>query len=72
LVAVGTCEQNACLASNGTNHNPTLRATVIGQRRCVVHQLELQDINEETDSRVVVPDDQRDKFKMRHRGSDSS
>jgi hypothetical protein len=26
LVAVGTREQNACLASIGTNHDPTLRA----------------------------------------------
>jgi hypothetical protein len=38
LVAVGTREQNACLASVGTNHDPTLRATIIRQRRCVLHE----------------------------------
>ena len=62
MVAVGTREQNACLTSVGTNHDPTLRATIIGQRRCVFHQLELQDVNEETDSRVEVPDHQRDEL----------
>jgi len=69
LFAVRTREQNACLASIWTNHNPTLRAAIIGQRRRVFHQLELQDVNEEADSRIVVPDHQSDEFKMRHSGS---
>ena len=71
-VAIGTREQNAGLASPWTNHDPTLRATVIGQRRRIFHQLKLQDVNEETDSGVVVPHHQRDEFKMRHRRSDYS
>jgi hypothetical protein len=30
LVAVGAREQNACLARVRTNHDPTLRATIVG------------------------------------------
>ena len=72
FVAVGTREQDACLASLGTNHDPTLRPAIIGPRRCIFHQLELQNVNEEPDSGIVVPHHQRDEFKMRHRGSDYS
>jgi len=47
FLAVSTREQNACLASAGTNHDPSLWAAIIGQRWCVFHQLELQDVNKE-------------------------
>ena len=43
LFAVSTREQNTCLASAGTNHDPSLWAAIIGQRRSVFHELELQE-----------------------------
>src|SRR5688500_11405950 len=72
FVAVGTRQQDACLAPSGANHNPTLWPTIIGQRRRVFHDFELQHVNEETDGCVVVPDHQRDEFEMRHRASSYS
>src|SRR5262249_47930484 len=63
-VAIGTRKQDAGLARMGANHDPTLRTTVVGQRRRVFHELELKDVDEETDGRVIVPDHERDQFKM--------
>jgi hypothetical protein len=62
-------EQNAGLAAIRTNHNPALRPAVVGQRRRVLHELELQHVHKETDGGVVVPHDQGDKSEMRHRAS---
>jgi hypothetical protein len=45
-IAIGTREQNACLASARTYHDPALRATIVGERRGVFQQLELQNVNE--------------------------
>jgi hypothetical protein len=36
-------------------------------KRYVFHELELQNGNEQTDSRAVAPNHPRDEFKMRHR-----
>ena len=65
--AIGTRQQNAGLASTGTNHDPALRPTVVGQRLRVLHQLKLQHVNEEPDGGVIVAHDQCDKGEMRHR-----
>jgi hypothetical protein len=46
---------------------PNASGDLIGQRRYVFHEFELQDVNEETDSRAAVPNQPRDEFKMRHR-----
>ena len=54
MLAVGTCEQDAGLASLGTNDDPALRPAVVGQRRRVFDQLELQHVDEETDRGIVV------------------
>jgi len=72
LVAVGTREENARLASVGPDHDPSFRPAIIGQRRRVFDQFELQDIDEETASGVVVADHQRHEREVCHRVSDYS
>ena len=69
MLAVCLREQDAGLASGGPNDDPALRPPVVGQRRRVLHELELQHVDEEANRGVVVADDQRDKREMRHRVS---
>jgi hypothetical protein len=46
-LAIGPGKQDACLRSNRSDDNPSLRPSVIGQRRCIFHQFKLKRIYEE-------------------------
>lgn len=69
VVAIGTRQQNACFGPLGTDNDPALRAPVIGKRRGIFDEPELQNIHKETDGGVVVPHDEGDQLEIRHRGS---
>lgn len=64
MLAIGAREQNAGAATDGTNNDPTFRATVIRQRWNVLHELELQDIHKEIDRRFVLPHNQGDEIEL--------
>lgn len=64
MLTIGACEENARHTTNGTNHDPAFRATIIRQRRNVLHKLELQDIHEEVDRRLVLSHNQGDELKV--------
>ena len=51
---IRACEQNAGATTDGANNDPAFRATVIRQRRNVLHELELQDIHKDIDRRLVL------------------
>ena len=44
----------------------TLRAAVIRQRRSILHEIELEDIHEEVDRRLVLAHNQGDEMEVRH------
>ena len=67
-VAIGACEQNTGTTADGANNDPALRATIIRQRRNVLHELELQDLHKEIDRWFVLPYNQGNQFEMRHSG----
>lgn len=65
-VAVCAREKDPGLASDGSNHHPALGAPVVGDRRNILDQLELEDVHEEVDGWRVFPNDQSDEHEMRH------
>ena len=69
-VAVSACQEDTRVASAGSHDDPALRAAIVGQRRRVFHQLELQHVDEEADRGIVVLHHEGDEFKIRHQGSD--
>lgn len=64
--AIGAREQNAGSTADRTNNDPALRATVIRQRRNVLHELELQNIHKEVDRGFILPHNQGNQLEMRH------
>jgi len=66
LLAVSACEENAGLAARRPDHHPPLRPAVVRLGRSILHELKLQDVNEESNGAVVVTNDKRDEFKMGH------
>lgn len=62
MLTVGAREQNACIAPNGTDDNPALLAAVIRERRHILHEVELEDIHEEVDRRLVLAHNQGDEM----------
>jgi hypothetical protein len=55
-------EQDAGLTPGRANDDPALGTAVIRQGRRVLHQLELQDVDEEANGRVVIADHGRDEL----------
>jgi hypothetical protein len=53
-------QQQAGLGTWRPDHDPPLRAAVVGQRRRVLHELETRRAHEEVDRLVVVVDHHRD------------
>jgi hypothetical protein len=68
-LTICTGKEEARLGAWRTYDNPALRATVGGHGRRVLDELELQDVDEEPDSGVIVMDDDRYKLKKAHRRS---
>jgi hypothetical protein len=66
IVAIGAREQNAGAPADRPNNHPAFRATVVRQRRSVLHELELQDIDKEIDRRLVLSHNQGDEIEVRH------
>jgi hypothetical protein len=66
LGAIRAREQYAGLPALGSNNDPTLRPAIIGQRRGIFDKVEFQDIDKEPNRRVIIPNDQRDEFEVRH------
>ena len=57
---------DSCLRARQPNHDPSLGPSVVGERRRVFHQFELQNIDEETNRSVIVVNDESDEFQLRH------
>jgi hypothetical protein len=64
MLAIGACQQNAGAPTDGANNDPAFRATVVRQRRNVLHELEVQDIDKEIDRRFVLPHNQGDEVEV--------
>jgi hypothetical protein len=71
LVAIRACEQNARPTSRRTNHDPAFGPSIIGQRWCILRQLELQNVDEKPDSGLIITNHQRDEFEVRHGGKNT-
>jgi hypothetical protein len=54
VFAVRASQQQAGTTTNRAHYNPAFRATVIGQRGNVFHELELQDVHKEVDGRLIL------------------
>ena len=54
---IGAREKDAGLRARRPDHDPSLRAAIVRERRRVVDQLEAEDVNEEADGWVVLIDD---------------
>jgi len=67
VFAIGASKEDACPASGRPDDDPTFWAPIIRQRRCVFHQLELKQVDEEPNGRLVVPHDQCHELNIRHR-----
>jgi hypothetical protein len=59
-------EQDSCSRARRLNHDPSLGPSVVGERRRVFHQFELQNIDEETNRSVIAVNDESDEFQLRH------
>jgi hypothetical protein len=59
-------EQDSCSRARRLNHDPSLGPSVLGERRRVFHQFELQNIDEETNRSVIVVNDESEEFQLRH------
>jgi hypothetical protein len=59
-------EQDSCSRARRLNHDLSLGPSVVGERRRVFHQFELQNIDEETNRSVIVVNDESDEFQLRH------
>ena len=66
LRTVSAGEQNAGPRAGGPDDDPTLRPAIVGLRGRVLDQLELENVDEKPDRRVVIPNDEREKLEMRH------
>jgi hypothetical protein len=64
ILAIGAREQNAGAAADRPNNHPAFRATVVRQRRNVLHELELQDIHKEVNRRLVLTHNQGDEIEV--------
>ena len=64
MLPVGAREQNPRAASPRPNDDPALRPAIVGQRRNVLHELELQDVDEEIDRRLILSNHQRDQLDL--------
>jgi hypothetical protein len=62
LAGFAYARHTACRA----NHDPTLGATIVRQRRNVLDWLELKDVHEEVDCRLMFLHNQRYQFEVRH------
>jgi hypothetical protein len=63
-LAIGARKQNTGATTGGTNNDPAFRATVVRERRSVLHELELQSVYKKIDRRLVLPHDQGDELEM--------
>jgi hypothetical protein len=63
---VGAGQQQSRLRTAGPDDDPPLGDAGPGQRRVVGHQLEAQDVDEETDGRVVLVDQNGDQLQAAH------
>ena len=59
-------EQDSCSRARRLHYDPSLGLSVVGKRRRVFHQFELQNIDEETNRSVIVVNDESDEFQLRH------
>lgn len=59
-------EQDSCSRARRLHHDPSPGPSVVGERRRVFHQFELQNIDEDTNRRVMVVNDESDEFQLRH------
>src|SRR5204863_5378870 len=66
LLAIGPRQQKACHTARRANYHPTFGATIVRHRRNVLNKLELQDVHEEVDRRLIFPHNQRYQFEVRH------
>jgi hypothetical protein len=70
VVAIRASQQNSRARQSprlGRPHDhPALRPPIVGQRGRVLDEIELQDIDEKPDRRVIVPHHQCYEFELRH------
>ena len=67
-LAVGARQQQSGFGVRRADHDPALRAPVVGHRSRVFGELETEDVDKKPDRGVVVMDDKRDEMKVGHDG----
>jgi hypothetical protein len=68
LIAVGTRQEEADVSARWAHDDPSLRPAIIGQRRHVLDELEVQDVDEKGESGIVLIYEQRDEVDVTHFG----
>jgi hypothetical protein len=66
-LTVGASQEQARLGARRSYDNPPLGPAISGNGRRVFHELESEDVDEESDGGIVVMDHDRYKLKKRHR-----
>jgi hypothetical protein len=69
VFAIGAGKEDASLGSARPDDKPPFRTDIFRHRRCVLDQLELGGVDEESKSGFVVPHNRCDQFKTRHTSS---
>jgi len=64
VTALGPRQQQPGRRFGRSHHHPSFRAAVVGSSGRVLHELELQLVDEEADGLVVVTDDQADQLQV--------
>jgi hypothetical protein len=65
-VTVCACQQQARFGARRSHDHPALGSTIGGLCACIFHQLELQDVNEESDRWIVLMHQNRYELQMGH------
>src|SRR5262249_27591266 len=65
-LAICAREQNPGNSPSRPNDDPSFRPAIVRQRWNVLNELELQDVDEETNGGVIVPHDERDELEVSH------
>ena len=66
LIPIRTREKNAGRGALRTNHDPSLGATIVRERRRVVDQFEPENVDEEPDRGIVLVDNDGHQFEKSH------
>ena len=71
VLTIGTREEYTGHRAWRADHDPSLGPSIGRGRGNIFHQFETENVHKEIDRRVVLPDDERDKFNVCHRSNNT-